>query len=75
MAKQEQEQEQAPPETKRPEPEAAPAAPRAEEDMAEGALREALNRGDYGVDYQTSDYSQDAEQDEATHAENAVHPR
>ena len=41
--------------------------------MVEGSLREALNSGDYGVDYQRSDYSQDAEHDEATHAENAAH--
>jgi hypothetical protein len=45
---------------------------RAEPEVVEGSLREALNRGDYGVDYQRSDYSQDAEHDEATHAANSV---
>lgn len=38
--------------------------------VVEGSLREALNNGDYGVDYQRSDYSQDAEQDPAIHEEN-----
>lgn len=43
---------------------------RTEPEVVEGSLRGALNRGDYGVDYQRSDYSQDAEHDEATHAAN-----
>jgi hypothetical protein len=64
MAKVEQEQRQQPPD-----------APKAREqpEAVEGSLRGALNTGDYGVDYQRSDYSQDAEHDEATHAENAAH--
>ena len=41
-------------------------------EVVEGSLRGALNSGDYGVDYQRSDYSQDAEHDEAIHAENQV---
>ena len=45
---------------------------RSEPEVVEGSLRGALNAGDYGVDYQRSDYSQDAEHDEAIHAENAV---
>ncbi|MBF5045072.1 hypothetical protein FGE12_21905 [Aggregicoccus sp. 17bor-14] len=50
--------------------EAAEGPARTEPEVVEGSLRDALNSGDYGVDYQRSDYSQDAEHDEATHAEN-----
>jgi hypothetical protein len=46
---------------------------RTEPEVVEGSLRGALNTGDYGVDYQTSDYSQDAEQDPIIHAENEGH--
>jgi hypothetical protein len=49
--------------------EAAKARTEPEAEVVEGSLREALNNGDYGVDYQRSDYSQDAEQDPAIHAE------
>ena len=49
------------------------AAAREEPEVVEGGLRDALNKGDYGVDYQRSDYSQDAEQDPVIHAENEAH--
>jgi hypothetical protein len=49
--------------------EAAKARKAPEPEVVEGSLREALNNGDYGVDYQRSDYSQEAEQDPAIHAE------
>ena len=46
--------------------------PAQEPETVEGSLREALNSGDYGVDYQRSDYSQEAERDPLIHAENEV---
>ncbi len=45
---------------------------REEPEAVEGSLREALNSGDYGVDYQRSDYSQEAERDPLIHAGNEI---